>query len=406
MLTIALSRVNAVFGSEPMVSFVSIRESAKSPLYIAGADLAFAIEKNATALPATIDVLTTAGYKTADVVWTDQSGFNNTANKYFLASFEVSGTVALNGQNYPVTAKFIYVDTKDAYYYVDTTILDEHGNSFLAPLAQAAYDAMKANGILLNDKPDAKSANGSWGNLNVNDTQHYNGYDANPYVSIMESAEQEGGLYWLMYSFPSLKAGDYLVQIGVRDPWGPRPSNVMINGNSVGTLTTQTGKDLMTSFLFTQNTDDADVKLDMTGVDGQLAGFIVIRKIDSSDTAESLSVVTNAHNFFFTQGSDIDVTGLSVLVDMGDYSYVRAVTRDMVTGYDAAVLGEQTVTVTYAGQTVQYKVTVIENTKKDDGETNPKRGCRSAVGSLGTVGLVLTLALGTVLVAKRKKHMR
>lgn len=406
ILTISLQKPNTQSGSEPTVSFISIRETGKDAVYIPGTEIACAIEIDAAALPAEAEVLTTAGMQSVPVEWTDASGFGDGTKKYFLGSFGAEGTVAFGDKTYSVHADFIYVNTEGAYYYIDTTIVDENGNTFLPPLAQAAFDAMAGNGLLLNGKADGKADDNGWGNTNVNDTTHYNGYSENPYHSVMESTEAESGLYYLMYDFTDLPAGDYLVQIGVQDPWGPRPSDVLVNGESLGTFNTVTGTDTMTSYLFTQKTDGALVSLDMTGVDGQLAGFIVIRAVDASDTAESISVSTNADNYFFTLGTDIDLTGLTILVDMGDYEYVRTVTADMISGYDANKLGMQTVTVTYAGQTASYNVTVYEAPEKeDDDKDDAAGGCSGAIAgaSFAALGAALLACAAALVVRKRKK---
>lgn len=404
ILTISLQKPNAQSGSEPTVAFISIRETGKTPVYIPGAEVAEAIELDATSLPSEIDVLTTAGMQSAAVTWTDTEGFGNTANKYFLGTFAAAGTISMGGAEYAVEADFIYVDTAGVYYYVDTTIVDENGNTYLAPLAQAAFDAMAENGLLLNDKADGKSTGGSWGNTNINDIAYYNGYSANPYLSIVESTEAEAGLYYLMYNFPDLPAGDYLVQIGVQDPWGPRPSDVLVNGESVGTLNTVTGTDTMMSYMFSQQTGGRMISVDLAGVNGQLAGFIVIRSIDTAGEAESISISSNAYNYFFERGDSLDLTGLTILIDMGNYTYVRTVTEDMVSGYEANTLGEQSITITYAGQTASYTVTVYESSDGKDSASGggEKSGCGS---TLFGGGIALIALCGTTFaLRRRKKH--
>lgn len=402
ILTISLQKPNSQSGSEPTVSFISVRETGKAPVYIPRMEIAAAVELNAAALPTEIGVLTTAGIQSAEVTWTDTAEFEEQDGKYFLGAFTAEGSVSFGGENFALKADFIYVDTAGVYYYIDTTIVDENGNTYLAPLAQAAFDAMAGNGMLLNEKADGKSADGSWGNTNVNDIAYYNGYSANPYLSVVESTEAEAGLYYLMYNFPELPAGDYLVQVGVQDPWGPRPSDVLINGESVGTLNTVTGADTMMSFMFSQPTAGRAVSLDMAGVNGQLAGFIVIRSIDTAGDAESISISTNAYNYFFELGTPIDLTGLTILVDMGNYTYVRTVTQDMISGYDADQPGVQTITITCAGQTVSYDVTVYEPEDEEDtsGGQGSVKGCGSAASG---IGIALTGICGAVFALRRRK---
>ena len=55
---------------------------------------------------------------------------------------------------------------------------------------------------------------------------------------------------------------------------------------------------------------------------------------------------------------ELDITGGMLTVTSGSGSRDIAITKDMITGYHKETLGEQTLTVTYGGQTATYKIVV------------------------------------------------
>ena len=64
-------------------------------------------------------------------------------------------------------------------------------------------------------------------------------------------------------------------------------------------------------------------------------------------------------------GDKLDLTGLVVIAHYSDGSY-QEVTDYEVSGFDSAAAGEKTVTVTYQGETVSFKITVKEDTASSE----------------------------------------
>ena len=90
-------------------------------------------------------------------------------------------------------------------------------------------------------------------------------------------------------------------------------------------------------------------------------------------------------------GEELDLTGLVVIAHYSDGSY-QEVTDYEVSGFDSAAAGEKTVTVTYQGETVSFKITVKEDTasseqpgesgKPDDNQSSSQPdGSQSGSGS-------------------------
>ena len=85
-------------------------------------------------------------------------------------------------------------------------------------------------------------------------------------------------------------------------------------------------------------------------------------------------------------GDELDLTGLVVTAHYSDGSY-QEVTDYEVSGFDSAAAGEKTVTVTYQGETVSFKITVKEDTasseqpgesgKPDDNQSSSQSGSGS-----------------------------
>ena len=64
-------------------------------------------------------------------------------------------------------------------------------------------------------------------------------------------------------------------------------------------------------------------------------------------------------------GDELDLAGLVVTAHYSDGSY-QEVTDYEVSGFDSAAAGEKTVTVTYQGETVSFKITVKEDTASSE----------------------------------------
>ena len=68
-------------------------------------------------------------------------------------------------------------------------------------------------------------------------------------------------------------------------------------------------------------------------------------------------------------GEDLDLSGVTIAVTKGSGTTTENVTSSMISGFDKNTLGEQTITVTYGGQTDTFKVTVQDYVTKI--EVNP-----------------------------------
>ena len=73
-------------------------------------------------------------------------------------------------------------------------------------------------------------------------------------------------------------------------------------------------------------------------------------------TAVRLKVIPNKTDYKYNE--ELDVTGGEIEITKGSGTTTINLESSMVSGYDKTQLGEQTLTITYGGQTVTYKVTV------------------------------------------------
>ena len=81
-------------------------------------------------------------------------------------------------------------------------------------------------------------------------------------------------------------------------------------------------------------------------------------------TLESITV-TGPTKTEYKIGDELDLAGLVVTAHYSDGSY-QEVTDYEVSGFDSAAAGEKTVTVTYQGETVSFKITVKEDTASSE----------------------------------------
>ena len=70
----------------------------------------------------------------------------------------------------------------------------------------------------------------------------------------------------------------------------------------------------------------------------------------------------------YTQGEKLDLTGLTVTAVYSDGTSREITEGYEVTGYDANMTGEQTITITYGGMTAEFTVTVAEKEEPTDPE--------------------------------------
>lgn len=84
----------------------------------------------------------------------------------------------------------------------------------------------------------------------------------------------------------------------------------------------------------------------------------------------SLVLKTAPTKLEYYQNDALDFTGAELIYISEAGETPVEISAAMVTGYDAATLGEQTVTITYEGKTVEFKVTVIERPAYILGDVN------------------------------------
>ena len=78
-------------------------------------------------------------------------------------------------------------------------------------------------------------------------------------------------------------------------------------------------------------------------------------------TVSSLEITHTPNRVEYSQGEALDTTGLAVTAHYNDNSQKKLTAEDCtVSGYDAAAVGQQTVTVSYGGQSAAFTVTVKE----------------------------------------------
>ena len=99
---------------------------------------------------------------------------------------------------------------------------------------------------------------------------------------------------------------------------------------------------------------------------GKTAAFKVTVKETEKPvvTLESITV-SGPTKTEYKIGDKLDLTGLVVIAHYSDGSY-QEVTDYEVSGFDSAAAGEKTVTVTYQGETVSFKITVKEDTASSE----------------------------------------
>jgi len=89
---------------------------------------------------------------------------------------------------------------------------------------------------------------------------------------------------------------------------------------------------------------------------------LIRRQIFDETEVTELKIKTNPTKMEYYEASEaLDLTGAKITVSYSDgYEEEINITNDMTTGFDSSILGEQTITVTYNGQTVTFKINIIE----------------------------------------------
>ena len=89
---------------------------------------------------------------------------------------------------------------------------------------------------------------------------------------------------------------------------------------------------------------------------------LIRRQIFEETEVTELEIKTKPTKVEYYEGSEtLDLTGAKITVTYLDgYTEEIDITNDMITGFDSAILGEQTITVTYSGQTTTFKINITE----------------------------------------------
>ena len=80
--------------------------------------------------------------------------------------------------------------------------------------------------------------------------------------------------------------------------------------------------------------------------------------VDVKDTVTSVTLKVVPNKTEYKYNEELDVTGGKIEITKGSGTTTINLDSSMVSGYDKTTLGERTLTITYGGQTVTYKVTV------------------------------------------------
>ena len=80
--------------------------------------------------------------------------------------------------------------------------------------------------------------------------------------------------------------------------------------------------------------------------------------VDVKDTVTSVTLKVVPNKTEYKYNEELDVTGGKIEITKGSGTTAINLDSSMVSGYDKTTLGERTLTITYGGQTVTYKVTV------------------------------------------------
>ncbi len=130
-------------------------------------------------------------------------------------------------------------------------------------------------------------------------------------------------------------------------------------------------------------------------VQGILSVYITV--LDENQVATTgIEIASNPTKTAYSVGEDLDLSGLVVKAKLSDGGKKTLTESDItISGYDKNKKGEQTITISYEGQTATFKVTV--------GEATEKGGCNSTISMLASAGYV-SLFGGLILIRKKKNN--
>lgn len=146
------------------------------------------------------------------------------------------------------------------------------------------------------------------------------------------------------------------VDVAINDIYEIKDSDVVVSDNntSVEAISIKTNKETL------KLNELGDYVISYTAVDeAGNESEAISRTIRVKDYVADIEITTpNKLNYIYQE--ELDLTGATVKMIMasGNEVEAEAMTMDMITGYDAEVIGEQTITVTYAGKTKEFNVNV------------------------------------------------
>lgn len=159
-------------------------------------------------------------------------------------------------------------------------------------------------------------------------------------------------------------------------------------------------------------------KIELTNLDGY--GWQRALKKDADGTtiaSDALTIASLPDKVKYVKGESLNVKGMYVLAKYADGGEERiAVGYSDVEGYKKNTLGEQTLTYTYNGASVTFKVTVEEessnsgdnnnnNNNNNNGNSNSGCSCSSSI-ALGNIILItiVLVCVATVVIIRKKKQ--
>ena len=128
-------------------------------------------------------------------------------------------------------------------------------------------------------------------------------------------------------------------------------------------------------------------------------------KVTVEDYIASIALKSAPTKVTYDKGGELSLEGAVVTVTMASGATQDVeITAAMISGFDKDKVGEQTITVTYEGKTVTFKVTVNDvQPESTDSEESSKKKCGGSIVASSAILSVLSIA-GVALLGVRKKH--
>lgn len=310
-------------------------------------------------LPQTVTIKTRGGEeKTAEVIW-NESKASSLSKAYY--SYTVKGKV--KDSTLAVSA-VVEVIPQNLEYFIDCGTAG--GTSI-------AYEAVKNAVTLKNEASDQLYSEGAkWGALSGYDGIQYSATAADKFTTGYYGKNTAGKENGYVYKL-TLDKGIYNVMVQSHEWWtGPRTTIVdasYVDENSQ-TVTTSITEGILVQKVIPNaadngtlvvTKDNTEVTLDIYAATKQGASVTFIGVDKLSDYMVSSIQITPPTKTTYAYNEGLNTDGMKVTATYTDSS-VKEVPLSNVTisGYDKTKSGKQTVTVSYAGATASFEVTVQE----------------------------------------------